>query len=105
MFFLFTIIINIMSFGMNHDESPNCPTQDDIMAATGSGSPSLRFSTCSCTFLETYFNTVYAQLGACLEPQNTFATFGDPVTTKLFFKLFSFFLLLCRYKLRHFNPS
>merc|ERR1719482_1477903 len=67
------------NFGMHHDSSGNaCPQSGLIMEAVGDSDPSSVFSSCSVTYITTYFSTTYPEVGQCLENMPT-QVYGDPV--------------------------
>merc|ERR1719362_2662974 len=67
------------NFGMGHDSNNNaCPESGFIMEAVGDSQASNTFSECSVDYITTYFNSVYAVEGECLENSPTMV-FGDPV--------------------------
>jgi len=67
------------NFGMHHDSSGNdCPSSGLIMEAVGDSDPSEQFSSCSVTYITSFFDNTYASNGQCLENLPTRVE-GDPI--------------------------
>lgn len=68
------------NFGMRHDSSGNsCPERGNIMNAVGSNSifPTI-FSSCSATYINSFFTNAYPVNGECLENEPSHR-WGDPM--------------------------
>mmetsp|Transcript_12568 Transcript_12568/g.28401 ORF Transcript_12568/g.28401 Transcript_12568/m.28401 type:complete len:1248 (-) Transcript_12568:71-3814(-) len=66
------------NFGMSHDSSNNaCAQSGNIMEAVGTGTASDTFSSCSASYMSTFFSSRYDSNGNCLENPPTVVA-GDP---------------------------
>jgi len=67
------------NFGMHHDSSGNaCPQSGLIMEAVGGGDASTQFSSCSNTYITSFFSETYLKNGLCLENTPSRVE-GDPI--------------------------
>jgi len=67
------------NFGMSHDSTGNdCSQSGFIMESVSSGDASDQFSSCSATYISSFFSSTYAENGECLENMPSRVE-GDPI--------------------------